>query len=342
MDRTRASRRSRRREPRAWKVCGFPKPLSTRVAVAELSDGHELSYVEPASLDSQSRCPAIRRARKAWARFIREFLDEFYAISDPEAKLRAIADEPPLLDDEPPQTPIWRRSPNIFFDEPYRSARLDAARRSLSETSLFPGKARLVEGALHQGKSDGVSAAHDFRRRGAAIAAESAASSQRIMLLNKADILKGSSFSARRRETLILPLILQSMAALRCSRVRYAHATRDVDAVIRAITLRPQGVREIAAEYDWPENWFNDAVKGFTSASEQLRLMQDFQGFPRGGLRVHVPTPEYLLAMKCMAMRIDDPDADHDVADIKNLAGLLQIETPEAFFDIIARILSSR
>ncbi len=39
--------------------------------------------------------------------------------------------------------------------------------------------------------------------------------------------------------------------------------------------------------------------------------------------------------MKCMAMRLDDPDAAYDVADIKNLAKLLRLESPEDFFDII-------
>ena len=163
------------------------------------------------------------------------------------------------------------------------------------------------------------------------------------MLLNKSDILKGLELlDAKARDAHItVDLAIYGGAALALA-FDMRTATRDVDAVIQSHhSFVRNAVREIAAEYDWPENWFNDGVKGFISTSEQLRLMQDFQGSQHGGLRVHVPTPEYLLAMKCMAMRIDDPDASHDVADIKNLARLLHIETPEAFFDIIAQFYPS-
>ncbi|MDA8053926.1 MAG: hypothetical protein M0012_07260, partial [Deltaproteobacteria bacterium] len=37
------------------------------------------------------------------------------------------------------------------------------------------------------------------------------------------------------------------------------------------------------------------------------------------GLRVFTPTPEYLLAMKCMAMRIGDLENSSDIEDIKIL-----------------------
>jgi hypothetical protein len=163
------------------------------------------------------------------------------------------------------------------------------------------------------------------------------------MLLDKKDILKGLELlSAKARDAdITVDLAIYGGAALALAFDMRA-ATRDVDAVIQSHhSFVRNAVREIAAEYDWPANWFNDAVKGFISASEQLRLMQDFQGSEHGGLRIHVPTPEYLLAMKCMAMRIDDPDAAHDVADIKNLARLLHIEAPEAFFDIIAQFYPS-
>ncbi|MHB1645057.1 MAG: hypothetical protein EVG15_05690 [Candidatus Acididesulfobacter diazotrophicus] len=37
------------------------------------------------------------------------------------------------------------------------------------------------------------------------------------------------------------------------------------------------------------------------------------------GLRIFMPTAEYLLAMKCMAMRIGNIENSSDVEDIKNL-----------------------
>jgi len=163
------------------------------------------------------------------------------------------------------------------------------------------------------------------------------------MLLDKNDILKGLKLlDAKAQNAFItVDLAIYGGAALALA-FDMRTATRDVDAVIQSHhSFVRSAVREIAEEYDWPENWFNDGVKGFLSASEQLRLMQDFQGSQHGGLRIHIPTPEYLLAMKCMAMRIDDPDAAHDVADIRNLARLLNIETPEGFFDIIGQFYPS-
>lgn len=109
--------------------------------------------------------------------------------------------------------------------------------------------------------------------------------------------------------------------------------TRDVDAVVHGdpAFLRHAAV-EVASERGWPEDWFNDAVKGFRASREVL------DGFvlpgARGGLRVYVPSPEYLFAMKCMAMRLDDPEVS-DVADIEHLAAILDIHTTQAALDIV-------
>ncbi len=86
-------------------------------------------------------------------------------------------------------------------------------------------------------------------------------------------------------------------------------ATRDVDAIVRgAVDFLRSVVAEIAEEEGWPSDWLNDGVKGFVSANEKMQLMQDFQASPGGGLRVYTPTPEYLFAMKCMAMRPEEKD----------------------------------
>jgi hypothetical protein len=157
------------------------------------------------------------------------------------------------------------------------------------------------------------------------------------MPLSKTDIVKGLTLLDKkaRDANITVDLAIYDGAALALA-FDMRTATRDVDAVIRSHpSFVRNAVREIAADRNWPDDWFNDAVKGFISASEQMELMKDFQGSPQGGLRIHVPTPEYLLAMKCMAMRIDDPDAAYDVADIKNLAKLLRLESAEDFFDII-------
>jgi hypothetical protein len=103
---------------------------------------------------------------------------------------------------------------------------------------------------------------------------------------------------------------------------RFRRATDDVDVVVSGNprTLR-RYVREIARERGWDENWMNDAVKGFVSAHAAggLRPFRSYPDEDNPGLRVMVPTAEYLLAMKCMAMRIDAADQSHDLADIRSL-----------------------
>lgn len=103
---------------------------------------------------------------------------------------------------------------------------------------------------------------------------------------------------------------------------RFRNATRDVDAVVSGNprSLR-RYVREVAEEHRWDENWLNDAVKGFLSArgGDALRRYRSYPDERAPGLRVFAPTAEYLLAMKCMAMRIGAADASQDLADIRAL-----------------------
>ena len=114
-------------------------------------------------------------------------------------------------------------------------------------------------------------------------------------------------------------------------------ATRDVDAVVKgkADFLR-QAVAEIALAEGWPPDWLNDGVKGFLSAEEKMVVMREFQGSPSGGLRVTMPVPEYLFAMKCMAMRSASDGSSGDIADVEMLAGLIGITDAGAALDIVA------
>ena len=108
-------------------------------------------------------------------------------------------------------------------------------------------------------------------------------------------------------------------------------ATRDVDVAIHndAPWLRQQ-VRAVAEERGWPEDWLNDGVKGFLSDGDGNRgaraLFASYPDDTEPGLRVFVAAPEYLFAMKCMAMRVDG-DASLDRRDIEMLARALQIKS---------------
>lgn len=98
-------------------------------------------------------------------------------------------------------------------------------------------------------------------------------------------------------------------------------ATRDVDAVVQgdASFLRKAAL-QVAQEFAWADDWINDGVKGFLSSNEQLQPFSEFLGSPQGGLRIYTPTPEYLFAMKCMAMRPEGIAGSHDISDIEMLA----------------------
>ncbi len=143
-----------------------------------------------------------------------------------------------------------------------------------------------------------------------------------MAILGKEDILRGlRKIDAKVRAAgLIVDLAVYGGAALAIA-FNLRHATRDVDAVVRGSPDFLRGAAaEVAAEEGWPENWLNDGVKGFTSNNEKMRLMEDFEAPGDCGLRIHIPVPEYLFAMKCMSMRPEGIDGSHDISDIEALA----------------------
>jgi hypothetical protein len=141
-------------------------------------------------------------------------------------------------------------------------------------------------------------------------------------MLRKADILRGlcKIHEKAKQAGVVIDLAVYGGAAMALA-FDLRHATRDVDAVVRG---NPDFLRrvaqEVADEEGWPDDWLNDGVKGFVSSQEQMRLMEDFEASPAGGLRVYTPTPEYLFAMKCMAMRPEGIGGSHDISDIEALA----------------------
>lgn len=105
--------------------------------------------------------------------------------------------------------------------------------------------------------------------------------------------------------------------------------TSDVDAIFEPKSVVYEAAAAVAAQH--PEidaAWLNDAVKGFLPGSDtNPRLVLDVPG-----LRVSVPSTEYLLAMKVFASRIDRDDDD-----IRYLANLLGLTTPDDVLEVVAR-----
>jgi hypothetical protein len=118
-------------------------------------------------------------------------------------------------------------------------------------------------------------------------------------------------------------------------------ATKDVDGVF---DLDRDRVRRLAAnvaeDRGWPADWLNDGVKGFLSARDQEEDMKPLLGeFPSAkepGLRIFVPRPEYLFAMKCRAMRLGGVDENRDIEDIRRLAVEIGIQTVEDAMGLVS------
>src|SRR5262249_16915291 len=83
-----------------------------------------------------------------------------------------------------------------------------------------------------------------------------------------------------------------------------------------------------------PEHWLNDAVKGYISAKHET-TEGNLPQFPN--LHLVMPTPEYLLGMKCLASRIEATEQDTgDVNDIVFLIRHLKLKTSHEVMNIVS------
>ena len=101
-------------------------------------------------------------------------------------------------------------------------------------------------------------------------------------------------------------------------------------------------VERLAVEKGWSRDWLNEAVSFHLSSLATADDHIAFGTFPRNscasGLRVFVPTAEYMLALKLKASRINDPaKGEQEVADILNLAKAIGIAAPEEALEILAK-----
>jgi hypothetical protein len=111
--------------------------------------------------------------------------------------------------------------------------------------------------------------------------------------------------------------------------------TKDVDALFQPARKIRELARRIAGEQQLPSDWLNDGVKGFVSARHETTA-GNLPQFPN--LRLTMPVPEYLLAMKCMAARIGGTtDEPSDVADIAFLIRHLTLKSAKEVLDLVGQ-----
>ena len=118
--------------------------------------------------------------------------------------------------------------------------------------------------------------------------------------------------------------------AVMCLALNARESTADVDALFEPTqTVREAAVR-VGAAAGVGDKWLNDAVKGFLSPRG------DFDPFLElSHLRVFVAHPEYLLAMKCAAMRLGAEF--HDLDDVRYLLRWLNITELDEALAIVTR-----
>lgn len=111
-------------------------------------------------------------------------------------------------------------------------------------------------------------------------------------------------------------------------------STKDVDAIFQPTPLIRELARHVAEEQALSLDWLNDGVKGFISSRHETTA-GNLPQFPN--LRLTMPVPEYLLAMKCMAARLGGTSGEQsDVSDIIFLVRHLRLKTAAEVRDLVA------
>ncbi|MDD3544784.1 MAG: DUF6036 family nucleotidyltransferase [Kiritimatiellae bacterium] len=107
-------------------------------------------------------------------------------------------------------------------------------------------------------------------------------------------------------------------------------STKDVDAIFEPKDMVYRAAAAVSQECGAAEGWLNDAVKGFVSEKGATAPLLDLPN-----LKVYVAVPEYLLAMKCMSMRLGKDETD--IRDIRFLMQSLGLRSADEVLRIVER-----
>lgn len=118
--------------------------------------------------------------------------------------------------------------------------------------------------------------------------------------------------------------------AVLCLALDAREATRDVDAFFRPTALVRRAARRVAQRAGIPDSWLNDAVKAHLSPRGDFDPWLELDH-----LRVFVARPEYMLAMKCAAMRLGEEF--HDLEDVRFLLRYLGISSAGEALEVVLR-----
>jgi hypothetical protein len=118
--------------------------------------------------------------------------------------------------------------------------------------------------------------------------------------------------------------------AVMCLAYAARPSTQDVDAVFRPPTQVREAAARVGAKAGFDSNWLNDGVKSFMSSQGDYAPFLELDH-----LKVMIAQPEYLLAMKCLAMRLGAEF--HDEEDIRYLLRHLEIRAYDQAMSVIEK-----
>jgi hypothetical protein len=117
--------------------------------------------------------------------------------------------------------------------------------------------------------------------------------------------------------------------AVMCLAYGVRESTQDVDALFKPTTRVREAAARVAAETGAPPDWLNDSVKGYLSERGDFAPFLELDH-----LKVLIAEPQYLLAMKCLAMRLGAEF--HDEEDVRFLLRTLNITSVDQAWHILA------
>ncbi len=116
--------------------------------------------------------------------------------------------------------------------------------------------------------------------------------------------------------------------AVMCLAYAARPSTEDVDGLFRPARQVREAAARVAVQAGLQADWLNDGVKGFLSEHGEYATFLELDH-----LRVMVAQPAYLLAMKCLSLRIGAEFHDED--DIRYLLRHLDISSYEQAVAVI-------
>ncbi|MEZ5595425.1 MAG: hypothetical protein R3E84_03395 [Pseudomonadales bacterium] len=128
------------------------------------------------------------------------------------------------------------------------------------------------------------------------------------------------SLNAELRKTNVRGEIYLVGGAVMCLVYEARQSTQDLDAFFQPASAIRTAADRVAAREGYPSRWLNDAVKGYLSDRGDFSPYLELSH-----LTVMTANAEYLLAMKCLAMRLG---AEFRMKRIFNSCFAISISTP--------------